>query len=108
MYKYNAKVVSVYDGDTITAIIDLGFNVSTLAVIRLYGINTPEVRGLTRNSGLKVRDIVRSMLVDKEVVLNTYKDRQGKYGRFLATVYLEGSNINEWLVREGYAKLYNV
>ena len=45
-YLYKAFVTDVYDGDTITVDIDLGFW-TTLhkQKIRLYGINTPELKG---------------------------------------------------------------
>ena len=46
MYEYRATVISVYDGDTITVDIDLGFGiVLRKQKLRLYGLNTPEVRG---------------------------------------------------------------
>ena len=44
MYKYNAKLIRVIDGDTVDALIDLGFNVWVKKRIRLYGINAPETR----------------------------------------------------------------
>ncbi len=52
-YNYKVKkVVNVYDGDTITVDIDLGFNmVMCNQKLRLYGINTPEVRGEEREEG---------------------------------------------------------
>ena len=61
MYEYRAFVRKVYDGDTITVDIDLGFEVMLKnQKLRLYGINTPEVRGESREqesptSGLKSR-----------------------------------------------------
>ena len=44
MYLYNAKLVRVIDGDTIDAVIDLGFDVWIKKRVRLYGIDTPEPR----------------------------------------------------------------
>lgn len=42
MYEYRAFVRKVYDGDTITVDIDLGFEVLLKnQKLRLYGINTP-------------------------------------------------------------------
>jgi micrococcal nuclease len=43
-YFYKAKIISVYDGDTVTAVIDLGFEITKKIKIRLYGINAPEIR----------------------------------------------------------------
>ena len=52
-YCYPIEIVSVYDGDTITCNIDLGFKIKLYKQkIRLFGINTPEVRGKSRPEGL--------------------------------------------------------
>tara|TARA_B100000963_G_scaffold352165_1_gene364915 strand:- start:4209 stop:4535 length:327 start_codon:yes stop_codon:yes gene_type:complete len=104
MYEYRAKVVKVYDGDTITALIDLGFGVTFKEKIRLYGINTPEIRGKERPDGLISRDRLRDRILDKDVIIKTFKDKKGKYGRYIAEIYLEEENINEWLVSEGLAE----
>ena len=44
MYTYKAKAISVYDGDTVTLVVDLGFKISTEVKLRLEGIDTPELR----------------------------------------------------------------
>ena len=45
MYTYEIKeIVKVIDGDTVDAVIDLGFKVSIKLRIRFFGINTPETR----------------------------------------------------------------
>jgi micrococcal nuclease len=115
LYNYRVKkIVSIYDGDTITVDIDLGFNVSmNKQKLRLYGINTPEVRGEEREEGLKVRDYVRNELVGLiDIYIESYYDKSGKYGRWLATVYYrkfgedEYINLNDSLVELGYAKEY--
>jgi micrococcal nuclease len=56
MYTYRAKIISVYDGDTVTALVDLGFGITNKIKIRLKGINTPEVRGAERPEGIVSRD----------------------------------------------------
>ncbi|WP_054852717.1 thermonuclease family protein [Olleya sp. ITB9] len=107
MYTYKAKIIAVYDGDTVTALVDLGFLHSQEMKLRLYGIDTPELRGEEKEEGKKVRDIVRSMILDKEVTIRSYKDKQGKYGRYLANIILEdGLELNQWLVDNGHAKPY--
>lgn len=113
MYEYRAKVTEVYDGDTVTAVVDLGFKVSFEIKIRLYGINTPELRGDSREQGLVSRDRLRELILDKEVVIKTVKDKTGKYGRYLAEIYqiLDNSapslvSVNEMLLNEGLAVEY--
>ena len=109
MYEYKAFVRKVYDGDTITCDIDLGFNmIMRNQKLRLVGINTPEVRGESRPEGLKVRDIVRSRISNKWVTIKTHRDKKGKYGRWLAEIYEAGveESLNQWLLKEGYAQEY--
>lgn len=107
MYEYKALVTKVYDGDTITVDFDLGFGiVLKKQTIRLFGINTPEVRGPEKVEGIISRDALRQRILGKQVIIKTSKDKKGKYGRWLGEVFVEQENINQWLLREGYAKAY--
>jgi len=107
MYEYRAKIIDVYDGDTVTAVVDLGFLHYQEMKLRLYGIDTPELRGAEKIEGRKVRDIVRGKILDERVTIKSYKDKQGKYGRYLATIILDdGLNLNQWLIDNGHAKPY--
>jgi len=108
MYEYRAKVIKVYDGDTITVELDLGFKIKKEEKIRLAGINTPEVRGEERESGLISRDRLRELIMDKDIIIRTYKDKKGKYGRYIGDItYVdEGGEVyfvNDWLVEQGLA-----
>ncbi len=102
-YCYNALIVKVYDGDTVTALVDLGFKIKTTIKVRLAGINAPEVRGKSRPEGLKTRDFLRDLILDKEVIIQTQKDKKGKYGRYIGVIYLKDENINELLVEKQLA-----
>jgi len=104
-YHYSAIVTDVYDGDTITVDVDLGFGVWLKdQKVRLYGIDTPEVRGPERIRGLVVRDWLRDLILDKVILLQTIKrESKGKYGRWLGVVMLNNRNVNRRLVAEGLA-----
>jgi len=104
MFTYKAKIIKVYDGDTVTADIDCGFHIHFTEKVRLYGIDAPEIRGKERPKGLKARDYLRALILDKEIILETIKDKKGKYGRYLGHIILDGVNINEKLVKDGHAK----
>lgn len=108
MYEYRAKIVGVYDGDSVTALVDLGFKINFTIKIRLRGINTPEIRGVERPEGLIAKARVVDLILNKDVILKTHKDRTGKYGRYLGEVFLkEGDiSINQILLNEGLAKPY--
>lgn len=102
-YCYNALITKVYDGDTVTALVDLGFKIKTTIKVRLAGINAPEVRGKSRPEGLKTRDFLRDIILDQEVIIKTQKDKKGKYGRYIGVIYLKDKNVNELLVEKKLA-----
>ena len=110
LYHYKAKVTSVYDGDTCTVDIDLGLGTWIHGEkIRLSGINAPEVRGAEREDGLKSRDFLRDLIDGKEIVIRTFEDDKGKYGRYLGEIFLANDggqfiNINDQMVSEGFAE----
>jgi len=114
MYEYSALVTDVYDGDTITVDLDLGFGIVMRGQkFRLLGIDAPEVRGLERPEGLKSAVWLRDKIVNRRVTIITVKNRRGadskgKFGRWLASVYLPGDStpmsVNEQLVRHNLAE----
>jgi micrococcal nuclease len=115
LYYYAAHVTSVYDGDTITVDVDLGLGVwRHNQSIRLWKVNTPEVRGPEREQGLKVRDFVRAQVLDKQILLRTILDKRGedqteKFGRMLGEILVEDEsgtviNLNELLLKRGMAR----
>ena len=94
LYHYRAIFKSNYDGDTITVDIDLGMGIWVRnQKLRLYGINTPEIRGndpAGKVQAIKARDFVRRRIPEgSEIVIETHKDRSGKFGRLLATIFLK-------------------
>lgn len=109
LYHYKAAVKKVYDGDTCTVNIDLGLGMWVHGEnLRLYRINAPEVRGPERPEGLRSRDFLCKKILGKEVVIETSKDKKGKYGRYLADIWLKDDsgnwiNVNDLLVQQGYA-----
>jgi len=101
MYEYRAKALSVQDGDTVTLDIDLGLSVHVHERCRLYGINAPETHGVKKDSeeykrGMAATEFLRNMIEGKEVLIRTYKDKKGKYGRYLVEIF-EYAETNEGL-----------
>jgi len=109
MYEYLSKIVSVYDGDTVRADIDLGFGVWLQnQKIRLFGIDAPEMRGSDREKakGKESRDWLRDQLKGQAVTIQTIRDRKGKYGRWLGRLIVKGVDLNQKMVEEGLAVDY--
>ena len=107
-YQYRAIVTKAYDADTVTMDIDLGLNSWLMdQTIRLFGINAPEMRGPEKADGKRARDYLRERIVGREVIVETHKDKKGKYGRWLGTIYLDNVDINRALVDAGHAKYHD-
>ena len=108
LYLYKAIVLSVYDADTCTLLIDLGFNCFLKEKVRFMGIDTPEIRTknvMEKKLGLEARDFVRGLILKKNIEFRAYKE--GKFGRYLVDIYLPDKTLlNDLLVEKGYAKLY--
>lgn len=111
MYEYKCKVTRVVDGDTIDALIDLGFDVKYQSRVRLYGIDTPESR--TRDKDEKARGKMASAFLKEAVdngdtvVLRTkLSDSRGKFGRVLASVVVDDVDINESMIENHLAVAY--
>ena len=106
-YIYKAFVTKVYDGDTITVDIDYGMDIWRKDVkLRLARIDTPEVRGSEKLYGLRVRDYVKDLILNKYITIKTIKDKTGKYGRYIAEVYIGEMNLNNNLLELGMAVEY--
>ena len=111
LYHYSAEVTRVVDGDTVDAFVDLGFDMHSKQRVRLYGINTPEVRTrdkAEKKAGLAAMARLQEMLRESKnkCVIKTRLDRKGKYGRVLGVLYVDECDLNTKLVKEGHAKRY--
>jgi endonuclease YncB( thermonuclease family) len=91
------KVVKVYDGDTLTMMVD-----GKKEKIRFYGIDAPEHN---QPFGIESRDFVRRKVMDKKIkveVVNT-----DRYGRKIGKIYYNGSHyLNLESVKGGYSWWY--
>ena len=114
MYQYKCKIVRVVDGDTVDVDIDLGFGVWLRNQrIRMYGIDTPESR--TSDKVEKVYGKAATEFLIKwtnagHLVLKTFKDGKGKYGRILGEIWrttdFADQSINDYMVEKHHAVAY--
>jgi len=102
MYEYKAKVTNVVDGDTVDALVDLGFKVQTLQRLRLTRVDTPE---RTQPGYGAARDFVKQLVEGKEVTMRSYK--ASKWGYFLADISIDGKDVADMLLSAGLAKEYD-
>ena len=92
MYTYNAKVDRVVDGDTVDALVDLGFDTWKKVRIRLHGLDAWESR--TRNleekkKGLAAKQYLIDQLESNNNNFILVSHGVGKYGRCLGEIFLK-------------------
>jgi micrococcal nuclease len=102
MYEYKAKVTNVVDGDTVDALVDLGFKVQTLQRLRLSRVDTPE---RTQSGYAAARDFVKELIEGKDVTMRSHK--ASKWGYFLIDISIDGRDVADMLLTAGLAKAYD-
>jgi micrococcal nuclease len=115
MYTYKAIVVRVVDGDTVDLDIDLGFDVWLKNQrVRLYGIDTPEIRTRDldeKEMGRLAMEFVEAMCpIGSEVLIQTtLSGSRGKYGRLLGTIFIDSGagSVNKLLLDNHLAVPYD-
>lgn len=87
-------VVRIADGDSLTLVGTDKLEIS----IRLRGIDAPE---LGQPYGFEAKQTLQAMLESGKVMIRDTK--KGKYGRYIANVYIGDAFINQAMVENGHA-----
>tara|TARA_R100000315_G_C5123194_1_gene70354 strand:- start:92 stop:484 length:393 start_codon:yes stop_codon:yes gene_type:complete len=116
-YIYRGKLERVVDGDTIDALIDVGFDIWVKKRIRYKGLDAWESR--TRNleekkKGLAAKERNKELLEKVSSKPGYFRIKSygvGKYGRVLGEIFIEDIdgnqyNVNQKLIEEGHAYVY--
>jgi micrococcal nuclease len=101
-----AAVHGIHDGDTMTLSLDLGFNTFRRVTVRLAGLDTPEVTGVSKPAGVAVLNWV-SIAVRASKSITLESQEVDKYGRSLGVLYLDGVALNKRLIDGGMALAYD-
>ncbi len=109
-----ARVVEIYDGDTITVEIqNPPPGLASRERIRLLGIDTPEIGGEgstpegTTGFGYTARDFTAALFSGRTVRLAFESAWRDRFSRLLAYVYLEdGTLVNARILEAGMAQVY--
>jgi len=117
-YIYRGKLDRVVDGDTIDALIDVGFDIWLKKRVRFMGMDAWESR--TRDLAEKAKGLEAKArlieLLDKVSAKPGYfrirSHGVGKYGRLLGEIFImdvDGKqiSINQQLIDEGHAYVYD-
>ncbi len=101
-----AKVVDVYDGDTITCVFNT-FGKYYRWKVRISHIDTPEIKTtnlIEKQAGLIVKRYVSTLILGNVVTLKCGKFE--KYGRLLGDIEYNGTDVGKMLLENGYAHKY--
>ena len=116
LFTYTAKIKRIIDGDTLIALIDLGFGLFVQQKLRLRGIDCPE---MNTGEGVKAKKFVQAQLGNLDfIIVKTHKDSSDKYDRYLADIFYlanekdprkvaqEGKYLNQELLNARLAWVY--
>ena len=117
-YIYRAKLDRVVDGDTVDALIDVGFDIWFKKRIRFMGLDTWESRTRDleeKKLGKLAKERTRQLLEDVSSKSGYFRVKShglGKYGRVLGEIFImdkDGKqwNVNKTLISEGHAYVYD-
>lgn len=93
----SGRVVSVYDGDTMT--LESGDK------IRLRWINTPELRP-PEDYGIEAREAAKALIMGQVVQLELGPVKRDGYGRLIAAITIDGVDLSTALIEQGLGHLF--
>jgi endonuclease YncB( thermonuclease family) len=118
MYQYAARMIRIVDGDTVWLDVDLGFHIHLHVDVRMAYINSPErVRWTLKGISDPAMNHIQANLPPGAFCVVEIS-RAEKFGRWLGVIkYMPGSesvtdvlaagvNLNDELVKKGYAVRY--
>lgn len=107
-WSFPCRFLANYDGDTVDLRLDLGFGIFKDVSVRLYGVDTPEIRGgedLTKRAGFHARDKVAEFLSGKALVYRSV-EWAGKYGRAVGDIEADGASLCQYLLENRLGVAY--
>ena len=92
------KIKNCYDGDTCTT--------ESGEKIRLACIEAPEIRGKNADAlnAKASKEFINNLLSNKKVKIKRIDN--DRYGRTVAEIFIEGTNIQKLMVQNGFAKIH--
>ena len=100
-YNYKAIAVTITSGNSLVAMVDLGFEVWIKVSVKLFGIDTEPPN---TSKGIIAKKRLEELLHERDFYITSM--HLSKYRRCLAEIVVDNKNINELLISEGHAKVY--
>ena len=103
------EIAKVVDGDTVDAILDLGFGIRIKQRLRLIGIDTPEIASkdaVEKERARAAREFTKAWC-GRQATIRARTTKEEKYGRYLAElVGDDGALLTAELVAATLARRY--
>lgn len=113
---FPAKVLEVYDGDTLT----IGFRYNGgfwKSAMRIYGIDAPEIKPRRQGRSIeslekekaaatRSRDFLHQLIHGQVVQIDLCEKTTDKYGRLMGVIFFRKENVAEKMIKGGYARRY--
>jgi len=115
IWHYRARCLKVIDGDTLELLIDTGFRTTRTERVRLLGVDTPELRSSDpeeRERAQAAKTYVEDWLFPDSTAhfdewpLLIYSQKGDSFGRWLAEVQRNGSDLASDLIDAGHGVEY--
>lgn len=112
MFQYVAEVEKVIDGDTIKAVVDLGFGIFKHTHLRFFGFDASEMHSQDpeqKARAVACKEYLKTLIEGKVIEIQTFKDKPDKYGRYLCRLWIEQVggdmlDVIEDLKQKGFSK----
>ena len=118
--QYDGELIRVVDGDTVVLKVtktfdldvDFGFYIrdrvsltkSGEVTFRIRGIDAPEMKGASLVSAKASKARLQELLIGKKLKIISHKT--DKYGRWVADIEVDGTDVGTSLMESGHARVY--
>lgn len=106
----DALVLRTIDGDTVVAVVELGYDVMLRIRIRLARIDTSELKGPESEKAEEAKKFLENALLKTRNRVKVLAIAKDSFGRFVCEMWIEDSgafcNLSDELLKNGLAKVY--
>lgn len=103
-----ALILSVTDGDTFKARLEVWPGIEVVTAVRVVGMDTPEIKGKcpSEKVAAQAAKVRMTALLASGPVTVTYLNLDKYAGRIDAFVAVNGVNVADTMIKEGLARTY--
>lgn len=105
LYNYKCELVRVVDGDTVEALVDLGFDTWTKRFIDFSDLDAPEI--MTKDEQEKIRGFAAKIALEELMtpIFYVISEEYDSFGRSTAVIVNDnGVDVGKEMVKLGFCK----